>query len=189
LVALLEREPDITVVGEAADGETGLEAVGALQPDVAVVDHGLPGISGVEVCESVTRMHPGVAVVMLTTFLSDEVVRGALDAGARAYVCKDVVGADLKRAIRSVAAGNVVLDPQIAARVARWATRGGAPALTGRECEVLRLVAHGARNHEIAQALSLSENTVRTYLRRMMAKLECHSRSELATVATRRGLL
>lgn len=193
LSALLSREDDIEVLAMAENAERGLRLVAELEPDVAVVDYSLPGMTGVELCERITRFHPKVAVVILTTYLDDEVIRGSLDAGARAYVYKDADATQLKRSIRAVARGEAVLDPKIAGRVAEWAQPGGpasrSRALSGRETAVLRLVAKGAHNKEIAVELDLTENTVRTYIRRVLTKLDCQSRSEAAALAARRGLL
>lgn len=192
LAALLGREVDIDVLTLVASGEEALGVIDVLRPDVAVVDYRLPGMTGVELCERITRAYPEVAVIMLTTSLEDAVVEGALEAGARAYVYKDVDGRSLKRAIRDVAHGEAVLDPKVAGRVAKWAQRrhdGGPGALSPRETDVLRLVAKGAHNKEISEALHLSDNTVRTYLRRILGKLECQSRSEAAAIAAKHGLL
>jgi DNA-binding NarL/FixJ family response regulator len=192
LAALLGRESDIEVVALVAEGREAIHTVATLRPDVAVVDYRLPGMSGVEVCERLHAEHPQVAVIMLTTFLDDDVVRGALQAGARAYVYKDVDARELKTAIRAVARGEAVLDPKVAGRVATWAQRrhdARTTALSVRETEVLRLVARGAHNKEISAELHLSDNTVRTYLRRILTKLECQSRVEAAALATQRGLL
>jgi DNA-binding NarL/FixJ family response regulator len=192
LAALLGREPDIEVVALVGDGAQALRAVATLRPDVAVVDYRLPGMTGVEVCERLHAEHPAVAVIMLTTFLDDDVVRGALQAGARAYVYKDVDARELKTAIRAVARGEAVLDPKVAGRVAVWAQRRHdtrTTALSVRETEVLRLVARGAHNKDISAELHLSDNTVRTYLRRILTKLDCQSRVEAAALATQRGLL
>lgn len=193
LSALLGRESDIHVVGMASTGEEGLDLIADLKPDVAVVDYSLPRMSGVEVCEEVVGRHPDTAVVVLTSFMHDEVVLKAVEAGARAYVYKDVEGRDLKRAIRAVAKGEAMLDPKVTARVLRWAHRRtvgyGDGALSLREIEVLRLVARGGTNRSIAEAMGVSENTIKTYLRRALEKLDCHSRSEAAAAAAQRGLL
>jgi DNA-binding NarL/FixJ family response regulator len=191
--ALLDREPDIDVVGMASTGEEGLDLIADLRPDVAVVDYSLPRMSGVELCEKVVGRHPKTAVVILTGFMEGEVVRKALDAGARGYVYKDVDGRELKKTIRAVAHGDTVFDSKATAWILRWAHRrsdgNGADALSFREIEVLRLVAGGATNKAIADSMFVSENTVKTYLRRALEKLDCHSRSEAAVVAARRGLL
>ena len=193
LAALLSREDDIQIVGMAADGDEGLRLVDSVQPDIAVVDYSMPGMSGVELCSRIVGLHPEVAVILLTTFLDDDIILQSLEAGARAYVYKDIEAHDLKRAIRAVARGEAVLDPKVAGRVATWARRrrveGNGAALSTREVEVLRLVARGASNREMAEQLHLSENTIKTYLSRVLTKLDCHSRSQAAAVAIRRGLL
>lgn len=192
VTALISRQPDIEVVGEAASGEEALAMVARLRPDIAVVDHSLGAMTGVEVCRRLAETQPEVAVIILTATLDDTVVRAALAAGARAYVYKDVEAAGLVRALRAVARGEAVLDPKVAGRVARWAGRRRDAvdgSLTTRELEVLRLVASGATNRAIADTLHLSENTVRTYLRRIMTKLDCHTRSEAVAAAAGQGLL
>ncbi|MHB8464961.1 MAG: response regulator transcription factor [Acidimicrobiales bacterium] len=193
LSALLAADPEIHVVATASDGPTALAAISEIRPDIAVVDYSMPGMTGLELCSELASRCPGVAVIILTTFLSDEVVSGAIEAGAKAFVSKDVDASDLKRAIRSVARGESVLDPKVAGRVADWAHRWRRGPLdhplTARETDVLRLVAVGSTNRQIAERLVLSENTVRTYLKRLLFKLECHTRSEAAAVASRRGLL
>lgn len=192
LISILEREEDLTVVGEAASGEAALPIVAAASPDVVIVDHGLPGMSGVALCEQLTDLHPGLPTIILTTIMRDEVVRGALAAGARAFVIKDIDGDDLKRAIRAVARGEAVLDPKVAGRVAAWADSvppRDPATLSEREVEVLRLVANGKTNLEISVTLHLSNNTVRTYLKRANAKLSTRTRGEAAVAAARRGVL
>ena len=193
LSAILSRESGIELAGVAGSGEDGLRLIADVRPDIAVVDYSLPGMTGVELCERITEQHRGVAVILLTTFLEDNVINGALDAGARAFVYKDIGGVDLKRAIRAVAAGDPVIDPKIAGRVAKWQGErryaSDEARLSRREIQVLRLVARGMSNKDVAAAMGLSENTIRTYMRRVLAKLGCHSRSEAAAVASRRGLL
>ena len=192
LTSLLGREADIDLLGAVESGERAVQLIEETRPLVAIVDYSLPGMTGVELCERITRDHPNVAVVMLSTYLEDSVIRGAFEAGARGYVYKDVEPTELMRALRAVVAGDAFLAPKVAGRVAAWASRRydrRSGALSSRETEVLRLVARGARNREIADALHLTENTVRTYLRRILTKLDCHSRSEAAAIATKRGLL
>lgn len=193
LIALLEREDDIAVVGSALTAAEALDVIEDTAPDVAIVDHQMPEMTGVELCRIVTARHPEVAVIMLTASLEDGVVQTALEAGARGYVAKDVEAMDLKRAIRAVAAGEAYLDPKIAGRVARWAGRRRvstreAP-LTAREVDVLRLVAEGVITRDIARRLALSENTVRTYVRRILAKLDCKSRRDAVVAARDMDLL
>lgn len=193
LVALLRREKDIQVVGQAADAEDALSIFDECKPDVAVVDYGLPGMSGLELCERIIRLHPDFPVVILTNYMADDVLRNAVDAGARAYIYKDIEGKELMRAIRAAVKGESVLDTKAVGRVMEWANRtknvGRGTALSKKETEVLRLVAAGASNAAIGRELFLSTNTVKTYLRRILQKLGCYTRAEAAAVATKRGLL
>jgi DNA-binding NarL/FixJ family response regulator len=193
LSSLLGRESDIDLVGMVGTGEEGLRLVDEVKPDVAIIDYSLPGMSGVELCETLTARHPDIPVIMLTTYLEDGIIEGSLRAGARAYVYKDVEGRELKRTIRAVAHGESVLDPKVTGRVMGWARRpprdSGDQPLSIRETDVLRLVARGASNKEIAKSLGLTENSVKTYLQRAMGKLGCRSRSEAAALASKRGLL
>jgi two-component system response regulator DevR len=192
LSGLLSREPDIDVVGLAENAEEGAELIASLEPDVAVIDYMLPGMSGIELCEIVTERHPNVNVVMLTTYLDNEFIRSSIEAGAKAYVYKDVEAKDLKRAVRAVSRGESVLDARIVGQVMRWARRDQAQpggSLTQREIAVLRLVSRGATNEEIGRTLHLSANTIKTYLSRALRKLGCNTRAEAATVAMKRGLI
>ncbi|HEX2039597.1 MAG TPA: response regulator transcription factor [Acidimicrobiales bacterium] len=194
LSTLLSREPDIHLVGMAPDAEEGIEMIADVHPDVVVVDYSLPRMSGVELCEQIVSRFPETAVVVLTSYLSDEVILRSVQAGAQAFVYKDVDAAELKKAIRAVTRGETILDPKVAGRVVRWAnTRGKRGRREGglslQETEVLRHVTVGATNKAIAEAMSVSENTIKTYLRRIMEKLDCHSRSEAAAIAAKRGLL
>lgn len=197
LRALLGREQDIHVVGAAPDGEEALRLVDELNPDVAVVDYGLPKMTGVEVSEAIQKRHPEVSVIILTNFLDDEIVHRALQAGVSAYVYKDVDARDLKRAIREVAAGHAVLDPKVAGKVVSWANkrtrrkrlRTGEPSLSAREIEVLRLISQGASNREIAKLLGLSPNTIKSFVHRILSKLDCHTRAEAIATAAKSGLL
>lgn len=193
LLSMLAKEPDIHVVGSAATGEDGLRVIADLKPDVAVVDYSLPRMSGVQVCEEVVSQRLETAVVILTGLSHDDVVFNAIEAGARGYVYKDIEGHALKRAIRAVARGEDAFDPKVTARVLHWARRAAShsadTSLSQQEVATLRLVANGATNKDVAGSLHVSENTVKTYLRRAMEKLGCHNRSEAAVVAARKGLL
>lgn len=194
VVALLNREPGITVVGSAATGEGALHLIGKHGADVAVLDYSMPGMTGSELCQEIKRRFPGVAVIILTSYLDENIVNSVMRAGARAYVYKDVVASDLVGAIHSVAAGKAVIDHRVnrdALEVSelRRARRSRSDPLSIREIEVLRLVARGSSNKDIAIALNLTENTVKTYLRRALEKLECSNRSQAAAIAVQRGLL
>lgn len=192
LQQLLAKDKDLHVVGLVETGEEALRVIPAVTPDVALVDYRLPGMSGVELCEQITNTHPDVSVIMLTTFLDDGVIEGALRAGAKAYLYKEIEARDLHQAIRSVMKGEGVLDPKVAGRVMGWAKkrrRNDQQALSVRETDVLRLVAKGCATKEVAYKLGLTENSVKTYLARAMGKLNCHSRSQAAAAATKMGLL
>ena len=192
LAAVLDREPDIDVVGKAASAEETLRLIPGVEPDVAVVDYRLPGMSGVQLCEELGARHPHVSVIILTSYLDDEVMLGAMRAGAKGFAYKDVGAVELKRTVREVAQGKTLLGSNAAGRVFGWAKHVRMHAdepLSRREVEVLRQVAAGAKNREIAQRLGLTENTVRTYLKRALEKLGCHSRSEAAALAAKKGLL
>jgi NarL family two-component system response regulator LiaR len=193
---LLGREHDIHIVGMAASGEDALGLIEEVHPDVVVVDYSLPSMSGVELCEEIAKRHPNIPVIMLTSFLEDEVVRRSLDAGAQAYIYKDAEGRELRKAVHAVAGGQSVLDSRIAGRVISWAqkeskrklpTKG--PILSKREIDVLRLIAKGDSDKEIADQLSLSINTVKTHVSRMLWKLECRTRAEAATLASKWKIL
>ncbi len=189
---MLGKDGDIQLVGSASNGEDGLDLVVRTKPDVAVVDYSLPEMSGIEVCERIVATMPTTAVVVLTTYLNDEVILKSVEAGAQAYVYKDVEALELKKAIRAVTKGETVLDPKVAGRVVNWANRRkalNAQSLSLQETEVLRCVTRGLTNTAISEHLKVSENTVKTYLRRIMEKLDCHSRSEAAAIAARKGLL
>jgi DNA-binding NarL/FixJ family response regulator len=193
LTTLLSREPDIHLVGVAPDAEEGIDMIADVHPDVAVVDYSLPRMNGVELCEQIVARFPETAVVLLTTYLNDDVILRSVEAGAQAFVYKDVDATGLKKAIRAVTRGETILDPKVAGRVMLWANRrkhgrreGG---LSLQETEVLRHVTAGATNKQIADEMNVSENTIKTYLRRVMEKLDCHSRSEAAAIAAKRGLL
>lgn len=192
LAMLLAKDAGIHVVGLVETGEEALRVLPEIEPDVALVDYRLPGMSGVELCEQITTRFPKVSVIMLTTFLDDGVIEGALRAGAKAYLYKEIEGRDLTEAIRAVMRGEGVLDPKVAGRVMGWAKkrrRNDQQALSVRETDVLRLVAQGCATKEVAYKLGLTENSVKTYLARAMSKLNCHTRSQAAATAAKWGLL
>lgn len=192
LSSVVAGDPEIHLLGMAADGLEALRLIEELRPEVVLVDYRLPRMSGTQLCEEIVARYPEAAVLMLTVYLDDDIVRSAVEAGARGFLSKDVAAADLRRAIKTLARGDAVLDPKVAGRVMRRmkGTRlDRERALSAREVEVLRLVARGATNPEIARTLHLSSNTVKTYLQRSLRKLGCQRRTEAAAVATRWGLL
>lgn len=189
----LGTQPDIEVVGEAADGREALARVAELRPDVVLMDLVLPGLDGIRATEEICRRHPGVRVLVLTSFSEQERVVPALQAGAVGYLLKDVGPDDLARAIRDACAGRVRLHPEAARQlVARVADPGGGgqpvEELTPREREVLRLIARGRSNKEIAAELGIAEKTVKTHVSNILGKLGLQDRTQAAVYAVRQGL-
>jgi two-component system, NarL family, response regulator DesR len=182
--ALLDLQPDISVVAGVADGEAALAAVAEHRPDVLLTDIEMPGRSGLEVAAELRRRDDPTRVLIVTTFARGGYLRRAMDAGVLGYVLKDAPIAELVDALRRVHAGERVVSPELA--VAAW---DAADPLTDRERELLREVATGASNAEIARRLHLAEGTVRNYLSTAMAKLNARNRSEAATIAGDRGWL
>jgi NarL family two-component system response regulator LiaR len=192
--ALLATEPDLEVVGEAADGEAALRTAAGLRPDVVLMDLVMPGVDGVEATRRLTDGDPAVRVVVLTSFATDEHVFPAIKAGALGYLLKDSDPDDLVRAIRQAHRGEPALHPEIARRVLAELHRPPARAqprttdpLTARELEVLRLVAEGLSNQEIASRLVVGETTVRTHVSAILSKLQLASRTQAALYALREG--
>jgi DNA-binding NarL/FixJ family response regulator len=196
--SLLDIAGDVEVVAEADDGETAVAAVAAHAPDVLLLDLRMPGTDGIWALETLRDAGADVAVLVLTTFDDDELVLRALTAGARGYLLKDVTLDQLSGAVRSLAAGGTLVAPGITARVLR-AVRGGAgvaaagpiapDGLTDRELEVLRLLAQGWSNREIARGLHLAEGTVKNHVSAVLAKLGTRDRTRAVLVALREGLL
>ncbi|KKK93830.1 hypothetical protein LCGC14_2688950 [marine sediment metagenome] len=194
---LLQAEPDIEVVGEAGDGREAIAQVKALQPDVVLMDLAMPGISGLEAAREIKRSWPQVQVLALTMHRSDDYFFRMLEAGASGYVLKGADPGDLLAAVRTVHSGEVSLNPSLAkklvtdylARVGAGEERASYDGLTDREREVLRLVAQGNTNAEIAEALHLSPHTIQSHRRAVMTKLNLHDRVELVKYAIRRGLI
>jgi DNA-binding NarL/FixJ family response regulator len=195
LRSILDLEPDFTVVGEAADAEQAVTETARLSPDVVLLDLMLSDrapAEGLDVCSELRERHPGVSVVVLTTFLDERLLLGALRRGASGYALKDVDAVELARIIRSVHGGQSAFDPRSARLVVR-SLRGepGAPGkpLSDRELEVVRLVARGATNLRVARELYVSESTVKYHLRTAMRKLGASDRTELVYRASAKGLL
>ncbi len=192
LAAILDAQDDITVVGEADDGDTAIERAQELQPDVVVMDIRMPRMDGIEA----TRHMEGAKVLVLTTFDLDEYVYGALKAGAAGFVLKDTPPDRLAAAVRAVAEGDQLFAPQVTRRLVESYVTKPAPRaqddrdeLTAREREVVLLVAKGLSNLEIGDRLFLSEATIKTHLTSILRKLGLRDRTQLVVLAYERGLV
>jgi DNA-binding NarL/FixJ family response regulator len=188
---LLEAEPDIRVVGEAGTAASALARIPALRPDVAVLDVQLPDGDGVSVCRDIRSRLPGVACLMLTSFDDDEALFSAVMAGAAGYVLKQIRGGDLVGAVRTVAAGQSMLDPRAASHLmARLRDRAAPRAdplagLTGQERRILELIGDGLTNRQIGERMFLAEKTVKNYTSALFAKLGMERRTQAAAYAAR----
>ena len=184
---ILEDEADITVKGEASDGEEAVRMAKQLQPDVIIMDCALPGMNGLSATRKILEANPKAAILMLSMHSEDTWVRQSLDAGARGYMLKNALDQELVNAVRRVAAGEEVLDPQIARRANLKGERD--TGLTVRELEVLQLIVAGLSNKEIASQLNLSANTVAVHRANIMDALGIHKTAELVVYAIRNGLV
>jgi NarL family two-component system response regulator LiaR len=189
-VRSLLEQAGMEVAAEAADGDAAVRLAGELRPDVVLLDLVLPGEDGAEVMRRVRRVAPGAALVVLTSYHGDELVARTIRAGALSYLLKDSEPDELVRAVRAAARGESVLHPHVAARVV-GALRGErlAEGLTARELEVLTRVARGQTNREIAAGLHVSEQTVKTHVSSVLAKLRLADRTQAAVYALRRRLV
>jgi two-component system NarL family response regulator len=187
LVSILhEGEPDLEVVGEAGDGKEAVISWRNLRPTVTIMDLQLPGQTGVEAVQAIRREDPDARILVLTTFDGDADIQRALEAGARGYLLKSVRRATLIEAVRAVAAGQRYLPPATAARLVEAME---SERLTPRELDVLKLLAEGHRNREIADALGLAEPTVKIHVNNLLRKLQAKDRTEATVIALKRGLI
>jgi len=196
---LLELEPDLEIAGEATNGQEALDRYAEIEPDVVLMDVRMPGMDGVEATWRLRERWPSALVVILTTFDDDEYVFEGLRAGARGYLLKDVSGHDLAEAVRTVAAGGALIEPSVARRVVAEFARmappvrqpddGLAEPLLEREREILRLMAQGLTNREIADRLSLAQGTVKNYVTTILQKLGARDRTQAALRARELGML
>ena len=187
---LLEAEADITVIGEAGTAESALARIPALKPDVAILDVRLPDGNGVTVCREIRSKMPGVACLMLTSYGDDEALFDAIMAGAAGYVLKQIRGTDLVGAVRTIASGQSLLDPEAASRVMQrmrdQAQRSDPLAgLTEQERRILELIGEGLTNRQIGERLFLAEKTVKNYVSALFAKLGMERRAQAAAYAAR----
>ncbi len=193
---ILESEPGITVVGEAADGATAVDAVTTLRPDVVCLDVQMPGVDGLEAARRITALDDPPAVLILTTFDNDDTLFAALDAGASGFLLKNASPEKLIDAVLTVASGDALLAPDVTRRVISRATGsapagvpdGTVPGLTERETEVLRLLAQGMSNGEIAERLYVGEATVKTHVSNVLQKLQLRDRVQAVVWAYEHGV-
>ncbi len=196
LKALLKLSDDFQVVGEAADGHEAVDACARLHPDLVLMDIAMPGLGGLEATIAIKKANPEVKVLVLTQYEDAEYVRRFLKAGVSGYVLKRAAGPELAQAIRAAAGGGLVLDPSIA-REALREPAGASPgvagdpwdALTDREKQVLKLVAEGKSNKEVAALLDISVKTAMTHREHVMQKLDLHSRTDLIRFAIKAGVI
>jgi DNA-binding NarL/FixJ family response regulator len=184
--AMIANESDIDLVAEASDGGEAVALYDEYAPDVVLMDLRMPRTDGVEATRAIVAAHPDARIVALTSYEGDADIFRALDAGARGYLLKDMLGTEVIQAIRAVAAGKRVIPPEVASRLAEFTPRVH---LTGRELEVLRLAARGLRNREIAGEIGRTEGTVKDHLKHVMEKLGAADRTEAVTLALQRGII
>lgn len=195
--ALLKLSPDIEVVGEAADGREAVEQCRRLNPDVVLMDVAMPGLGGLEATLAIRKENPRIKILVLTQYEDREYIRRFLKAGVVGYVLKKVAGSELTAAIRAAWEGGLVLDPKVAREAMADAGPGSAAGagadayetLTDREKQVLKLVAEGRSNKEVAQVLGISVKTAMSHREHVMEKLHLHSRTELILFAIRKGVI
>ena len=186
LIALIDSEPDMKVIAVASDGIQAVEAYALHQPDVALLDLRMPLRAGNQVIELIRQNSPKARILILTAYNGDEDIHKALAVGACGYLLKSSTGDDLIPAIRTVAAGGQWIPRDVASRLA---VRRDYDCLTHREIEVLREIAKGRANKEIAHNLSITENTAKDHLKSILAKLQVSARTEAVTVAVQRGII
>ena len=196
LMTMLGREKDFAVMGEARNGLEAVEKVREVHPDVVLMDLRMPELDGVEAMRRIRTEDSGVKFIVLTTYDSDEYIFDAIEAGAKGYLLKDASREELFRAVRAVHRGESLVEPGVAAKLLdrfaqlrRESALGGQNLLSERELEVLRLIAKGAPNKEIAATLSISESTAKTHVANIFQKLDVKDRTEAVTQAMQRGFI
>ncbi|MEV0315278.1 response regulator transcription factor [Nonomuraea fuscirosea] len=190
VAALLDSEDDIEVIGEAGTAESAIARIPALAPDVAVLDVRLPDGNGVDVCREVRSRVPGLACLMLTSFADDDALFDAVMAGAAGYVLKQIHGSDLVGAVRTVASGQSLLDPQTTAAMLhrlrdQAARKDPLASLTEQERHILDLIGEGLTNRQIGERMFLAEKTVKNYVSNLLAKLNMQRRTQAAALSAR----
>lgn len=190
VAALLEAEEDIEVVGEAGTAASALARIPALRPDVAILDVRLPDGSGVDVCREIRSTMPNLACLMLTSYADDDALFDAVMAGAAGYVLKQIHGSDLVGAVRTVASGQSLLDPQTTATMLarlreQAAKKDPLASLTDQERQILELIGEGLTNRQIGERMFLAEKTVKNYVSNLLGKLDMQRRTQAAALVTR----
>jgi DNA-binding NarL/FixJ family response regulator len=186
IAAIINSQPDLRLVAEAASGGEGIEKFREHRPDVALMDLRLPDMSGIDALIAIREEFPQARIIMLTTFEGDVEIHRALEAGAYGYMLKSMPPRDLVETIRSVHVGKRRIPPEVAAHLAEYL---GDDALTAREIDVLRHIAGGNRNRDIADLLFISEETVKVHIRHIMEKLGASDRTQAVAIAVRRGIV
>jgi DNA-binding NarL/FixJ family response regulator len=186
LAAIIGRQPDMTVAAQAADGNEAVELLGRHHPDVMLLDLRMPKLDGVDVIEEIRKRDPSARIIVLTTYETDTEILRAIKAGTKAYLLKDARREDLLDCIRRVNRGETCIPASL---IEKLATGLSSEPLTGRELNVLELLARGKSNKEIGVSLYISETTVKSHLRSIFKKLNVLSRTEAISVAGRRGLI
>jgi len=186
VTTIVNMQPDMIVVAEAASGQQAVELFRKHLPDVTLLDLRMPVMSGVEAAIAIRREYPEARLIALTTYGGDEDIRRALQAGVQAYLTKDVLHDDLLKAIRAVHAGETFLPPSVAATLAAQLP---GPVLSAREIEVLSLIVDGRANKQIAYQLNIAEHTVKNHVKNILAKLGVADRTQAATAAIQRGII
>ena len=193
LIELIDTEKDLSVVGQAGDVQEALVALATVITDVAVLDVRLPDGSGIELCREIRSLYPDVKVLILTSFLDDEALLGAVLGGASGYVIKDIKNLDLLEAIRKVAVGEVLLDIALVSTVTNRLRKVSSPAseiyeLTDQEQRVLEHIGRGLTNRQIAESMFLAEKTIKNYVSSLLGKLGLERRTQAAALAARLGI-
>ena len=193
LIELIDTEKDLSVVGQAGNVQEALTTLESLTTDVAVLDVRLPDGSGIELCREIRSLYPDVKVLILTSFLDDEALLGAVLGGASGYVIKDIKNLDLLEAIRKVAVGEVLLDIALVSTVTNRLRKVSSPAseiyeLTDQEQRVLEHIGRGLTNRQIAESMFLAEKTIKNYVSSLLGKLGLERRTQAAALAARLGL-
>ena len=186
IAAILEGQPDMSLVGEASDGREAIQQFRTQRPDVILMDLQMPEMNGLDATIVIRGEDPGARIIVLTTYMGDVQVMRALRAGARAYLLKNLLHKELLDTIRAVYAGKKTISPEVSYELANHATD---EALTPAEIEVLRLIARGNANKEIAGRLAIAEDTVKSHVTNILAKLGANDRTHAVTIGLKRGII